>query len=362
MNAHIINCDETEFFNSFLQGGYLGIRLVINSTTPQALSRACLTSYSMYADMKTIRVGDIIFVHAGQKIYGAFKTVTEFCENPRTIRHFLSKNIHYKPNPSNTNSGWRDNINETIDVGYYRRIAITHFIERGGENLCFINGVDANEVFELKSKRKIWSIPERWKYGDTARTVRPFMENETLELLKIINRENANNIERRTITPAQLNNYKPIEFILNPDIVVNEKIIEGWILENIGRHDDLDNALGPLTSFGNNMPAGYLKFMDIFGYQELSTGIKKYKVIEVKTSDCVFPNDINQLLGYTDWVVENIAEGDYKIVESIIIAKDFNSDCISFVENFNTTARNIHIVKFDYIPPGYSQLNITKIV
>lgn len=252
MNAHIINCDETEFFNSFLQEGYLGVRLVIKNTTPQALSRACRTSYSMYADMKTIRVGDMIFVHAGPKIYGAFKAVTEFCENPRTTRHFLSKNIYYRPNPSDTNSGWRDNINETIDVGYYRRIAITHFTKRGGENLCFINGVDANEVFELKSKRKIWSIPERWKYGDTARTVRPFMGNETLELLKIINRENANNIERRTITPAQLNNYKPIEFILNPDIVVNEKIIEGWILENIGRHDDLDNALGPLTSFGNN--------------------------------------------------------------------------------------------------------------
>ena len=144
--------------------------------------------------------------------------------------------------------------------------------------------------------------------------------------------------------------------------MVNEKIIEGWILENIGRHDDLDNALGPLTSFGNNMPAGYLKFMDIFGYQELSTGIKKYKVVEVKTNDCVFPNDINQLLGYTDWVVENIAEGDYKVVESIIIARDFNSDCISFVENFNATARNIRLVKFEYAPPEYSQLNITKIV
>jgi len=362
MNAHIINCDENEFFNSFLQGGYLGVGLVITSTTPQGLSRACRTSYSMYADMKTIRVGDMIFVHAGQKIYGAFKAVTEFSENPRTTRHFLSKNIHYNPNPSERNSGWRNNINETIDVGYYRRIAITHFTKESGENLCFINGVDANEIFELRSKRKIWSIPERWKYGDTARTVRPFMENETLELLKIIDRENANNIERRTITPARLDSYRPIDFILNPDIVVNEKIIEGWILENIGRHDDLDNALGPLTSFGNNMPAGYLKFMDIFGYQELSTGIKKYKVIEVKTNDCVFPNDINQLLGYTDWVVENIAEGDYKIVESIMIAKDFNNDCISFVENFNTTARNIHLIKFDYVPPEYNQLNVEKII
>lgn len=313
----------------------------------------------MYADMKTIRVGDIIFVHAGQKIYGAFKAETEFCEDPTTPQRFLSRNIHYYPNPNYPDSGWKHNITKVPNIGYYRRMAITHFTDKQGRNLCFEDGIDSNEVFELKLKKKIWSIPERWKYTDAARTVRPLMENEAFELIKLLDRDNADTFNRLSITPANLGSYQPIEFILDPNVVTNEKIVEGWALENIGRDQNLDNALGPFTSFGNNMPAGYLKFMDIFGYQELSMGIKKYKVVEVKVNDCIFPNDINQLLGYIDWVVENIAEGDYKVVEGAIIAKDFNRDCVAFVNNFNAIGRKIRLIKFDYVPP-YNHLNITR--
>lgn len=362
MNAHIINCDANEFFNSFITGGYLGVKLVLNSTTPQALSRACLTSYSMYADMRTIRTGDIVFVHAGKKVYGAFEAVSEFCEEPNTPQHFLSRNLHYNHDSTKPGSGWRGNITEEADVGYYRRMAIKHFVDNRSNNLCFYEGIDSTEVFELKFKKKIWSVPERWKYGDVSRTVRPLMENEAFELLKILDRSNSDNTNRRTVEPADLAEYLPIQPNLNPDVVTNEKIIEGWILGNIGRHPALDDALGSFSSFGNNMPAGYLRFMDIFGYQDLITGIKKYKVVEVKKDNCFFPDNINQLLDYTDWVVENIAEGDHKLVESIIIAKDFSNDCIVFVRNFNATARKIRLVKFDYAQPEYDRLNITKVV
>lgn len=360
MNAHIINCNENDFFSSFLPGGYLGVGIVVKGTTPRQLSNACRMSYSMYADMKTIRVGDIIFVHAGKRIYGAFEAVTEFCEDPTAPQPFLSRNIHYYPN--NVNTGWQGNIATIPNIGYYRRMAITHFTNNHGKNLCFEDGIDSNEVFELKFKKKIWSIPERWKYTDTARTVRPLMENEAFELLRILERENADKSNRLNVTPANLTNYIPIQFILDPNVVSDEKIIEGWILENIGRNNVLDSALGPLTCFGNNMPAGYLKFMDIFGYQELSIGNRKYKIMEVKKDECVFPDDINQLLGYIDWVVENITSGNYKAVEGIIIAKDFDENCISFVKNFNTMGRKIRLIKFDYNAPYYNHLNITTVI
>jgi hypothetical protein len=188
------------------------------------------------------------------------------------------------------------------------------------------------------------------------------MEDEAFELLRVLDRINSDNPNRRTVEPANLTEYFPIQPTLNPNVVTNEKIVEGWILGNIGRHPDLDNALGAFSSFGNNMPAGYLRFMDIFGYQELSTGIKKYKVVEVKKDNCVFPDEINQLLGYTDWVVENIANGDYKLVESTIIARDFDDNCVDFVENFNATTRNVRLVKFGYDFPEYGQLTITRVV
>ncbi len=190
------------------------------------------------------------------------------------------------------------------------------------------------------------------------------MENEALELLKILERTNADNPNRWNVTSANLSTYISIKFILDNNIVIDEKIIEGWVLENIGRRHNLDQSLGLFTSFGNNMPTGYLKFMDIFGYQELSMGTKKYKVVEVKKGDCIFPDAITQFLDYVDWVVENIAEGDYKLVEGAIIAKEFNTDCITFVKNCNATGRGrkIQLIKFDYVPARYDHLNITRVV
>ncbi|MHC4741994.1 MAG: PDDEXK family nuclease [Planctomycetota bacterium] len=362
MNAHIINCDESEFVDSFLPGGYLGVSIAIKSATPQGLSKACRTAYSMYADMKTIRVGDIVFVHAGQRIYGAFKAETEFSEDSDVPEHFLSTNIHYQPDPAIPGSGWKDKITQPASLGYYRRIGISHFEGADGANLCYEAGVDSNEIFELKSKGKLWSTPERWKYGDASRTVRPLMENEAFELLKILDRENADSKSRRTVESANLESYLPIRFVLNPATITNEKIIEGWVLENIGRHNLLDEALGPLTSFGNNMPAGYLKFMDIFGYQELASGVKKYKVIEVKKDECVFPDNINQVLGYSDWVVRNLAGGDYRLVESIVIANGFTDESIKFAENSNTLSRRMRLIRFDYDSPGYETLLISRVV
>ena len=103
MNAHIINIpDENYFLNTCLANGFLGVNIAGSFDTPQGKSKTCKTSYSMYADMKTIRLGDIIFVHAGNKIYGAFKAESEFKEDNTVNLQFLSSNIHYYPNTHST--------------------------------------------------------------------------------------------------------------------------------------------------------------------------------------------------------------------------------------------------------------------
>jgi len=42
MNAHIINCNENEFFNSFLPGGYLGVGIVIRELPHNNFPRLAL--------------------------------------------------------------------------------------------------------------------------------------------------------------------------------------------------------------------------------------------------------------------------------------------------------------------------------
>jgi len=90
--------------------------------------------------------------------------------------------------------------------------------------------------------------------------------------------------------------------------------------------------------------------------------MKIYKVVEIKKDECSFPDDINQLIGYTNWVTQNIASGDYKSVEAAIIAKSFDEDCTNFVANFNTTGNNIRLIHFDYTPPNYDSLDIRRVV
>ncbi len=348
-------------FEEFVKNGYIGVGIVCSGTSSQQLSKVCTTSYSMYADMKAVRPGDLIFIHAKNKIYGIFEAVSEFKEDPKVPSQFLSENMYYASS-SKPQTGWKYVGKELLpQVGKYRRVAIKHH-EKNGTNFCFQEGFDSTEVFELKRKNKVWSIPERWQYTDTARTVRPLMLNEATEFNNLLLRENSDNSKRRIVTPSYLANYRDIRLILDPKITSNEKIIEGWLLSEIGRNCVLDKAIGPFTSFGNNVPIGYLKFADIIGYQELGEGLRKYKVIEVKKDESLFPDNVNQLLNYVTWLSENITH-DSKLILGVIVSKDFSPDCVAFVNNFNSVmiGQKIRLIKYSYVPPDFTSLNLEQV-
>lgn len=166
----------------------------------------------------------------------------------------------------------------------------------------------------------------------------------------------------RSVYPSDLSNCASIKFILDPRIVEDEKIIEGWFLERLGRDEEVDNALGDYDCFGNNLPVGYLKFADVIGYQNLYMDLKKYKVIEVKKEPIIFPDNITQLINYMDWLAENIAKG-YQMVEGALITRGFDGNTISFVRNFiQSTGRVIRLAEFNYLPPNYERLNVSRVV
>ncbi len=369
MNAHIINVeDENEFLQNYLPNGFIGVGLVLgNSFTPQSLSKACKTTYSMYADMKTIRKGDIIFVHAGKRIYGAYEAKSEFKEDPAVNAMFHSLNLHYYPNPNVPQSGWQNNSQRirrnSGTIGYYRQISISHFVE-GKTDLCFLTGIDSREVFDIRQKRKILFIPEKWEYPDSRRTIRPLLAFEAWEIMKLLERQNSDETARAKVNPKNLREFLPVKFVLNPTIVEDEKIVEGYICDNFGRNQNVDACFGTFNSFGNNMPTpgGYTKMMDIFGYQTFSRDSKKFKVVEVKKEHCVFPNDIKQLTEYMDLIAENVADGQTKNVEGILVTRGFEADAIAFVSNFNQLGRTIKLIQFDYAAPRFNSLAFNRIV
>lgn len=366
MNAHIINCDdERRFLNQYRVEGYVGVGIYLRKTSKRGLLDACRTTYSMYADMKAVFPGDIVFVHAGEHIYGLFRAESTFKENPDVHEMFLSPNIHYNPKPRNPSSGWQSLENGSLPSipGDYRELSFSQFVDGSGNNLCFEKGFEAKEVFNLRRKGELWSIPERWKYPDSARTVRPLMLTEAKQLCKLLERENADTPIRMTINPRNLDRHSSIQLILNPAIAEDEKIIEAWLCENLQR-PTLQQVFGNITSFGNNVQMGYLQGIDIFGYTEDASGISKYKIIEVKIGNCSFPLDIQQTLGYMDWTIEYLRGGNAKSVEGYIVARSFDDPCRGYVKNHNKVniGRRLSLVTFDYEAPLFRTLKVEKIL
>lgn len=361
MNVHIINCDETLFLEQYRTEGYLGVGIVTNMST--ARHYGCKTSYSMYADMKTIIPGDMIFVHAGNYIYGVFKAESEFLEDSTSPSIYQSKNVHYLPSPTDPNSGWKiASINGFPSVGDYRRIAVSNYIDENENNQCYHSGFLATEVFNLKRKQLIWSIPERWKYPDEARIIRPLMLYEAQKLIQLLELANSDIKERLVLAPAGLNDFIPIEFILNPDIIKDEKIIEGWICDELAK-DRLFEIFGNFTCFGNNVQLGYLQGADIYGYQQFSENNLKYKIVEVKKDSGIFPENITQLFKYMDWTIEHLTSGDSSKVDGFIVAKDFDSEFINFAQKYNLSKNRecINLIQFDYDLPDYRKLILHKV-
>jgi len=145
--------------------------------------------------------------------------------------------------------------------------------------LYFEEGFNANEVFKLKDLCKgIWTIPERWKYEDKAKTVRPLTPEEGKILIELLRRANPDESSNPlNIKPKNLNSFRQIELPLKPDkngYIRHEKLLEAWIVANAYNPEDMDaynnikRVFGNFDFIANTIRAYHIKFMDIFGYAE----------------------------------------------------------------------------------------------
>lgn len=179
----------------------------------------------------------------------------------------------------------------------------------------------------------------------------------------MLKRENVG-LPNRIVNPKNLNRFNTIRLYLQPDTngyVKDEKILEAWILENLTNnrnnlrhHRNIVNNFGNLSFFGNNMPASYLLFMDIFSYIEIQSEISRLRVIELKSSALdqnswsAKKNELMQLLSYLDWSVTKLANGDSQKVDGILVAYDFDDTYIDYVEKHNKIEKGRRISLLNY--------------
>ena len=323
---HIISVPDQGSFSKFLKEGFIGVRLprsfyknIQERPFTDKKRRGLLgTIYDIFADLKRIKVGDEIFLHVKgeQAVYGVFRASSRFMENPVIPHQFKSQNllverfeeteIPYEVFP------WQVAVS-TPPTGAYK------------------NPFDANEIFRIKElTRKIWSVPERWKYEDKEKTVRPLLPEEGKELIALIQEVNRNEQEKIYVEPKDLRSFNEIILPMSPlnGKARDEKIIEAWLMANsIGpedreAHSNITQILGKFDFVANTIRSYYIKFMDVFGYRIGSDGLKEYRVVEMKTNEATLAH-LLQLIGYIRWIAEFFADNDLNRVKGFLIAKNF---------------------------------------
>lgn len=147
------------------------------------------------------------------------------------------------------------------------------------------------------------------------------------------------------ITPAHLLNYRDlISETIDGDKLIHEMALEAATMEKISLVED--EIFGRWDFETHQVcaspfkPVDYMDKMDIFAYKYTEVAdckvISKYLVIELK-KDKASSDTIAQLTNYVDWVCNNYAYGDYSLIESIVLAYDFQSDMYDNVNRYYRT-------------------------
>ncbi|MEM2130350.1 MAG: hypothetical protein QXZ70_07110 [Candidatus Bathyarchaeia archaeon] len=200
---HVISVDNKETFEQFVNEGYIGVRLPLKyykdlkkgTLESRKLTFLLATIYDIFADLKRVKINDEIFVHVKeeQEIFGVFRAVSTFLENPQVPEIFKSSNL----------------FKERIKKEKFPSLSPSDFLWqvsiKPDERFFFNKGFDANDVLRLKDRcQGIWTIPERWKYEDKPKTVRPLLPEERSQMVRLLQKYNPQGPSCVSLTPKKL--------------------------------------------------------------------------------------------------------------------------------------------------------------
>lgn len=331
---HLITAQDIDTFQEMVDGGEVFCGPIV-PTNNNNRSPRWKSTVDMVADLCRVKEGDIIFVQViGDNIYGAFRATTGFMENPDIPACYRSSTLSYYPD-----GGWyHSDGNNFPDGDYYWSCAVENHPE-----FYFETGISHRDLFDLKFRGELWTIPERFKYNDKAKTVKPLDIAELPPILKLFQRDNRGMASNELIESCDLGGWNLVSPSLSTwnDVLENEKQLEGAIIKLLRDcNPDAERIFGELSFVANAIPSFYLDFMDIYGYQRTNGNIFRHVVIELKKdgfegqigfSGC----PVNQVLRYRDWIVKNRAKGDVRAVDSFVVAKSYDQAYIDSTELLN---------------------------
>jgi len=197
----------------------------------------------------------------------------------------------------------------------------------------FSRPIVLSDILDLRDKGRIWTF----ELGTfTKKSHQPITTEESKELMRLLLR---NNPILRPVTPIPKpysSNGVALPLKLETDRKGQIKIegyLNAWFMRSFAC-GKLRDIVGEYHDFLNYIPTSFNTVMDIFLTHVTSVDsvdiLHKFTCIELKTGMCT-ENDLNQIIKYENWLVRKLANGDSEMVQSMLIAFDFQDKVLEYV-------------------------------
>jgi hypothetical protein len=192
-----------------------------------------------------------------------------------------------------------------------------------------------SDILDLQDKGKIWTFDPGFS-AMRLKNHNPITSDEGKELLRLLLRNNpvfqavapiskpysSNNVELPLSLATDSKGHLKYEGFLNACFM--KSFVNGRFKDTIGEYGD----------FLNYVPTSFNKVMDIFLTHITAIDgvdiLHKYTCIELKTGIGIEEN-LNQIIKYENWLIRKLAGGDNEMVQSILVAFDFQDKVLEYV-------------------------------
>jgi len=294
MGSHIFLASKENFDKCLKYGVYGGISPSLERTNSEII-----------AGFEAIRPGDFIFFHVKNiGIYGLWKSTSRpFLDNERDVW------------------GRKDQF-------YPYRVCFEPSIR------YFPKPIALSDVLDLRDKGKIWTFD----LGTiTKKSHQPITTEEGKELIRLLLRNNPIFYPITSISEPLLATEDTLPLNLETDRRGQIKIegyLNAWFMRSFAQ-GKLKSVIGEYYDFLNYVPTSFNTVMDIFLTHVTEVDgvdvLHKFTCIELKTGICTEEN-LNQIIKYENWLVRKLASGDTEMVQSILVAFDFQDKVLEYVQ------------------------------
>jgi hypothetical protein len=197
----------------------------------------------------------------------------------------------------------------------------------------FPKPIALSDILDLRDKGRIWTFD----LGTIAKkNHHPITTEEGKELIRLLLRNNPIFYPVKPIPEPYPS--KEIDLPLNLEADEGGQIkmggyLNAWLMRQFSQQK-LREVVGEYRDFLNYVPTSFNTVMDIFLTHVTTVDsvdiLHKFTCIELKTGICT-ENDLNQIIKYENWLVRKLANGDSEMVQSMLVAFDFQGEVLEYV-------------------------------